>query len=76
VQSVAFSPDGKTMATGSADHTVILWNVTSPDLPEPLTTLTNHKVVVRSVAFSPDGKTMATGSADHTVILWRLDHLP
>ncbi|MCX4626805.1 trypsin-like peptidase domain-containing protein [Streptomyces sp. NBC_01443] len=67
VASVAFSPDGRTVASGSADHTARLWDVTTG---KPRTTLTGHTDTVFSVAFSPDGRTLATGSADHTARLW------
>ncbi|MEP6896284.1 MAG: WD40 repeat domain-containing protein, partial [Chloroflexota bacterium] len=70
VLSVAFSPidGGKTLASGSGDGTVILWDVaTGKPIGQPLT---GHASGVSSVAFSPDGKTLASGNADHTVILW------
>ena len=70
VSSVAFSPDRKTMATTSVDHTVIVWDVSNPAQPRPLKSLTDHTDHVKSVAFSPDGKTMATASFDSTVIVW------
>src|SRR5436305_2945496 len=59
VNSVAFSPDGKILASGSGDKTIKLWNVTSG---KELHTLQGHADVVFSVAFSPNGKTLASGS--------------
>lgn len=68
VTSVAFSPDGKILASGSDDHSIILWDVTTGQpIGQPLK---GHSDEVMSVAFSPDGKTLASGSADHTIILW------
>ena len=67
---VAFSPDGRTLATASVDTTVRLWEVSNPHQPHPLGTLTGHTSDVWSVAFSPDGRTLATGSVDGISRLW------
>ncbi len=67
VTSVAFSPDGATVASGSWDRTVILWAARTGTV---LRTLRGHAEAVHAVAFSSDGKTLASGSDDKTVVLW------
>ncbi|MBV9161728.1 MAG: WD40 repeat domain-containing protein [Pseudonocardiales bacterium] len=69
VLSAAFSPDGHTLATGSDDKTMRLWDVNDPRHPSPLGAF-GHIHSVESVAFSPDGRTLATAGTDKTVRLW------
>lgn len=70
VMSVAFSPDGRRLATGGTDRRVIIRNV---DTGETLQTLlTPHRRAVTSIAFSPDGAQLATTGYDNSVQLWDL----
>src|SRR5439155_451724 len=69
VRSVAFSPDGTKVLTGSADGTARLWKEVSGTV---ITILEGYEGPVSSVAFSPDGTRMLTGSADGTARLWEV----
>jgi WD40 repeat protein len=67
VKSVAFSPDGSQIVSGSSDNTVRLWDAqTGKEIAE----LDGHTGPVWSVAFSPDGSQIVSGSSDDTVRLW------
>ena len=71
VNSVAFSPDGSTIASGSSDATVKLWDVSRQFQSRvPKATLSNHGDSVYSIAFSPDGTRLASGCRDGVVRLW------
>ena len=70
VSSVAFSPNGKILASGSWDDTIRLWN---PTTGQYLTTFHGHNSDVNTIAFSPDGDILASGSDDDTIKLWSSD---
>ena len=67
VRSVAFSPDGRRIVTGSDDQMAKVWEVASG---RELLTLKGHRAAVFSVAFSPDGRRIVTGSDDKTARVW------
>ena len=67
VLAVAFSPDGRTLASGSRDRTIRLWDTNTG---EHKLTLEGHTDGVTCLSFSPDGSTLASGSWDDTIRLW------
>ena len=67
VLSVAFSPDGKRIVSGSEDQTLKVWDATTG---QETLTLKGHTGAVQSVAFSPDGKRIVSGSDDQTLKVW------
>ncbi|MCE9619674.1 MAG: protein kinase [Planctomycetes bacterium] len=69
VRCLAISPDGRTLASASADKSIRLWDMANG---KQLADLEGHASVVNSVAFSPDGRTLASASDDKTVRLWEV----
>ena len=69
INTIAFSPDGKTIASGSADNTIRLWDVATG---KHIRTFKEHTGDVNSITFNTDGRTLVSGSADGTILLWNI----
>jgi serine/threonine protein kinase len=72
VQGLAWSRDGFSLASASADKTVIIWDALQGGAPQQ--TLVGHSDTVYAVAWSPDGTLLASASADKTVMIWDAQH--
>ena len=72
IQTLAFSSDGRWLATGSGDNTARLWDMRAAGLNQAGPVLRGHEGPVWALAFSPDGRWLATGSQDATARLWDL----
>jgi WD40 repeat protein len=67
IDCATFSPDGSRIATGSRDHTAMVWDARTGRY---LTNLIGHRDRILSLAFSPDGRQIATASWDKTARVW------
>jgi WD40 repeat protein len=73
VRSIAYSADGRMLAAGGADNSVLIWDLADRN---PIgTALTGSRAPVNAVAFNPDGTILASGSGDGNVILWHVEKL-
>jgi WD40 repeat protein len=73
ISALAYSPDGKMLASASEDHSIKLWDAATGKLKA---TFKGHTDTVASLAFSPDHKTLASASHDDTVKLWAIPGTP
>ena len=76
VMSLAFSPNGRFLASATWEKRIDLWEGSSPNQTRLLRSFPGHDDAVYCVAFSPDGRTLASGSRDRTVRLWGINNEP
>jgi WD40 repeat protein len=69
VSSVAISPDGQTLISGSMDNTIKIWDL---NRGEELRSFPRQPSIVESIAISPDGQTLASGGWGNIIKLWNL----
>src|SRR5438093_309591 len=67
INRIAWSPDGRVLASGSFDHAIRLWDVQTG---QALRTLKGHSGWINRVTWSPDGRVLASSSNDRTIYLW------
>ena len=72
VESVAYSPEGSTIATSADDGSVRLWSVTDPAHPRQLSAVPDSGASVYTIAFAPNGRTLAAASLDDFTRLWNV----
>jgi WD40 repeat protein len=70
IETLGFSPDGRTVATVGLDRTIKLWDMRDPRRPRELSAFTGHTEKVFAAVFSPDGSTLATAGDDKAIKLW------
>ena len=75
IYTVAISPDGRWLVTGSEDHTARVWDLQAADVAASAVDLSGHKDGITALAISPDGRWLVTGSGDDTAQVWDL-HAP
>jgi len=75
IKTVAFSPDGTLLASGSYDKTILLWKISDSRMPVRLSEpLVGHFSFVNSLAFSPDGETLISAGDDRNLFIWDISN--